>query len=449
MLIFRDDIQIEKIDSKIKILLNNQIYGVIEWPVYNLLYALNGMSKEDALTFLEKYVYKKSDAKELLDKILDYYCPIIKDCDYKNDVRNIPYFGKADSKLNINRIRSFLPKTLVLQVTKKCPMKCKYCYAGSNLEYSNQCAELSLDIIERVLQEATNLGITKIDLTGGDPFARDDILDILNLFDNYGIKTSLSTKIILSDNIIMELKNYKCIDEIQISIDSIKDEEVYKLLGINNYVKNHLSFISKLVKLGINVKTNSVLTRFNIDNIPLLIDKLKQLEVKKIVLSPYMSNLFNRNEDFFPSVEQYKKLSTYLTSKLNDKLIEYPNFLNNFTEESLYYKLNNSCGACLDGFIISVTGDVFICERMSYFDKYSIGNIKSQSIINIWNSKEIYKYYLLQRNLFKEEKCFDCVYFNHCVNSRGICFVHSLVLNGRLYSPDSSCLIQEKKERIY
>ena len=58
MLIFRDDIQIEKIDSKIKILLNNQIYGVIEWPVYNLLYALNGMSKEDALTFLEKYVYK-------------------------------------------------------------------------------------------------------------------------------------------------------------------------------------------------------------------------------------------------------------------------------------------------------------------------------------------------------------------------------------------------------
>lgn len=69
------------------------------------------------------------------------------------------------------------PMVLLISPSMRCNLKCSGCYAS---EY-DQKDDLSMAIIERVVQEAQAIGTYAITILGGEPFIRDDILD---LFDN-------------------------------------------------------------------------------------------------------------------------------------------------------------------------------------------------------------------------------------------------------------------------
>ena len=66
------------------------------------------------------------------------------------------------------------PGFLVLSPTMRCNLNCFGCYAGSY----QQKEELSFDTIDRILNEAKEMGIYFITVSGGEPFFRQDIFDI-------------------------------------------------------------------------------------------------------------------------------------------------------------------------------------------------------------------------------------------------------------------------------
>ncbi len=66
------------------------------------------------------------------------------------------------------------PFFLVISPTMRCNLKCFGCYAG---DYSKE-EELSPPLIHRLLQEAKEMGIYFITISGGEPFLKDDLLDI-------------------------------------------------------------------------------------------------------------------------------------------------------------------------------------------------------------------------------------------------------------------------------
>ncbi|MBM4332811.1 MAG: radical SAM protein [Deltaproteobacteria bacterium] len=66
------------------------------------------------------------------------------------------------------------PFFLVISPTMRCNLNCYGCYAG---DY-DKSAELDTDLIHRLLQEAKEMGIYFITVSGGEPFIREDLLDI-------------------------------------------------------------------------------------------------------------------------------------------------------------------------------------------------------------------------------------------------------------------------------
>jgi len=66
------------------------------------------------------------------------------------------------------------PGFLVLSPTMRCNLNCFGCYAGSY----QQKEELSFETIDRILNEAKEMGIYFITVSGGEPFFRQDIFDI-------------------------------------------------------------------------------------------------------------------------------------------------------------------------------------------------------------------------------------------------------------------------------
>ena len=430
---------------------NDNLLGCISTNMYNILSLINSKEVSEAIKLLMDYLkldYETS--KTLYNKLLYAFDYIL----HQGDSTHEPLFYSGFSeKINPNRIRSLVPKFLVLSISRECFMKCRYCYAGAkyvNDNDRNSNNDLRIDIIKKICEEAKSIGISKIDLTGGDPYIRSDICEIFDLFDRYDILTSLSTKKNLDDTQIEDLKRYKCIEYVQISVDTLDDNIQELLICEKSYASKRVALVKKLLKNNIKVKVNSVLTKHNVDTIFELIGELNQIGVDTIALSPYSNNLYRHNDDLLPSYEQYYNLSKKISKHSLNIELNYPIFLNKFDETGLYGSMSRTtCGAGLDGLVVGPTGDAFICERLCYDTNYSLGNCKKNTLMDIWMNTVIDEYIKPNNDRFVNTKCYNCDDFNFCVNERGICYVHSLILNGTIYSPDMMCKLNKGEVRIF
>ena len=72
------------------------------------------------------------------------------------------------------------PYLMVIDVTDRCNLKCPGCWAAN----CKDIEDISLDLLNRIMKEAREMGIYFITLAGGEPFIRKDILDFFEQNDD-------------------------------------------------------------------------------------------------------------------------------------------------------------------------------------------------------------------------------------------------------------------------
>ena len=82
-----------------------------------------------------------------------------------------------------------------LSITDVCNFKCGYCLPnGYQKDKSDNRTLLSLEEVQRLAKGLSQLGISKIRLTGGEPTVRKDFFDIVKILkQNSGIKKTVIT----------------------------------------------------------------------------------------------------------------------------------------------------------------------------------------------------------------------------------------------------------------
>ncbi|MCP3056020.1 radical SAM protein, partial [Aurantimonas marianensis] len=68
------------------------------------------------------------------------------------------------------------PLGLLAELTHRCPLRCTYC--SNPLKLDTRSSELDTETWKRVFTEAADLGVIHIHLSGGEPTARKDIVDL-------------------------------------------------------------------------------------------------------------------------------------------------------------------------------------------------------------------------------------------------------------------------------
>ena len=68
---------------------------------------------------------------------------------------------------------------LRVSLTDRCNLRCTYCMPAEGLDWMPKPDLLTADEIERVVRVGTELGITEVRLTGGEPLIRPDVVDIV------------------------------------------------------------------------------------------------------------------------------------------------------------------------------------------------------------------------------------------------------------------------------
>jgi MoaA/NifB/PqqE/SkfB family radical SAM enzyme len=123
------------------------------------------------------------------------------------------------SKLTLARAALFQNAPVYVQyyITARCNLTCKQC----NIIYANSdVRECTLDEIKRMADNFRRLGVAMILLTGGEPFIRQDLPEIIHAFSSRGIHVRMQTNGLATDERI-----HAAIEsggrDISISLDSL------------------------------------------------------------------------------------------------------------------------------------------------------------------------------------------------------------------------------------
>ncbi|NJM26937.1 MAG: GTP 3',8-cyclase MoaA [Bacteroidia bacterium] len=160
-----------------------------------------------------------------------------------------------------------------LAVTDRCNLRCFYCMPEHGIDYMPKKDLLTFEEIEKLMTLLAGMGVTKVRLTGGEPFVRTDLMDLIKRIRQIDGITDvhLTTNGVLTAPYVPELAALG-IASVNLSLDTL-DRERFKLITRRDVYDDVMVTFDELLKHRIPVKINAVVIQDkNIEDIVPLVE---------------------------------------------------------------------------------------------------------------------------------------------------------------------------------
>ena len=276
-----------------------------------------------------------------------------------------------------------LPTDAAIAVTYKCNAKCVMC----NIWKEESKTELKPKDFSKL-----PVSLKDLNITGGEPFLRTDIIEIIEEITNLNpkIRIVISSNGFLTDRIIDYMQKIRKINPkscIAISLDGM-DSMHDRIRGVNNAYDKAISTIKGLKKANINdIRIGFTASNENISHLSKIYDLSQFLGIEfTLSVVHNAESYFNIGTNQPPDIVDLENHLNYIIQK------EYK-FINPRRLYRIYYikgildfvKTNKrplSCLALKDFFFMDPKGNVYPCNIL---DK-PVGNIGEESFDSIWKS---------------------------------------------------------------
>lgn len=322
-----------------------------------------------------------------------------------------------------------IPYHLVWIATNACNARCIHCSTEATKRLPG---ELSTNEVKKMFWELRNAGVFDIAISGGEPFVRKDMMEIIEYMASIGLKVGIgSNGSTVTKKITDKLKLFN-VSRLQISIDGT--EEIHDLSRRwNGLFKKSKQAILYGIESGLNVHVCMTLHKINYSVMEDVISMCADWGVKRFNLSRFIPT--GRGD---LALDLDKELWHDLMLKYENIKTEYFGRMEMTTHLSQSILLNSELN-CYDGFIgcqagigqgcIGPTGDVSPCVMLPV----KVGNIRDYSFEDIWRDSPLINN-LKSRNLLKG-KCGVCSYKEKCGGCRAVAYSYT----GDVFETDSRC----------
>lgn len=295
------------------------------------------------------------------------------------------------------------PAFCSIEVLYSCILKCKMCYMWKN---SRTKDEMSVEEWKRFIMDLKRFTGTEtsINITGGEPFLKENVIDLVRFIVQEGFKeVSMTTNGFLIDEYISRDIADSGMSMISMSLDSI-DEEVHdnlrgvsgvcrKMIQALEYLRGHHG---SLRKLGI----QTIIMGPNLDGI---LDLVQWAHARKISIYfmaiaqplclslPYNWHIESEYSFLWPSektklfniIDNLIKFKKEKGIDIGNSVAQLQAFKTYFTDPNDFVKKHRQCRMG-DGMLkVDPCGNVSLCA-----EKGSIGNVRAGRIEDIWFSKK-------------------------------------------------------------
>lgn len=403
------------------------------------------ITKEQAFNIVVKFLENKSPISVEYDNNFFYFPDNIliqKQSNHRSH-NYAPHDFLINENFDCESARLNIPLEASILINNRCATDCIYCYADKREIYD--CI-IPLERLKELVLEARKIGITAFDIQGGELFLYkhwDELLKVL-IEANYNVY--ISTKFPLVKKNIKYLKSLG-INEIQISLDSIFEEDLILCLGVSKkYHTEILNTINELNYEGFHIKIKAVITApiFNLEKTLKYIEYFKQYNNVDIVeLTVPSHSLYKSQEDFNNyklSISQIESLKEFVIEQVDNckpffslelDVPERKHVCKSFEDKLSLFNRRSKCSGNLSSFIILPNGDIGLCEE-TYFNKnFILGNILNKSIMEVWGSQEAREmFYLKQSDFPQNSPCSKCLEFEPCRHCIGVCWTDAMAAYG-------------------
>lgn len=316
---------------------------------------------------------------------------------------------------------------IIWLLNKGCNLKCRFCYVADRFDKGR---ELSLSEILKALDEVIELGVKRIDFTGGEVLLRDDLPILLEETKRRGIdRVTINTNGTLLNEGILELLAKNDI-EVYLSIDGARRETHEIIRGVGTWDKV-LHAANMLSSFGIRFYTVFACSKINANEVEDYILLSRDLGSSKACIIPVLPVGRARKDAILSQDELVEVLyridKTADSSRMVTELWCTP-FAGLIVSSP--YVSYFGCRS-MDEIDITPNGDVLVCDTLDI----PIGNIKD-GVANVW---ENFLHSELTSGLLETmyyPPCNLCEIRDIC---RGGCYVRSRLLKGDIFSPDPLC----------
>ena len=177
-----------------------------------------------------------------------------------------------------------LPKEVMIEVTPHCNFYCKFCFNRASFAQQGhgQFQEPSKAYIKKIIDAIKKAGVSIVRFTGGEPFLRNDIFDLIKYARSRSLKVRLNTNGSLIKNYKMAKELAKYLDYVLFSMHTYNAKKDERITGIKGSFEKKIRAIKWFKKAGVRtIRVSTIATMDNIRNLEKFYKLFKKLKVDK------------------------------------------------------------------------------------------------------------------------------------------------------------------------
>ena len=351
------------------------------------------------------------------------------------------------------------PKLLLMawEITRSCNLSCAHCRASA--QPGPYEGELTTTECFRLLDQIAATAKPIIILTGGEPLARPDFLDIARYAAGLGLRVVLgSNGTLLSEEMARGLKDVP-VARLGVSLDFPSESLQDKFRGKTGAFREAMQGIASARQAGLPIQINATITKLNVGYLNDLVNLA--IDIGASAFHPFMLVPTGRGkglESVELSPEEYETTLNWIYDKqqeLGDRLFfkptDAPHYLRIVKQREKsrpaavspapqhpgHRPTDSLSRGCLAGTGFCFISHVGRVQGCGYLD-VSAGNIKEQTFGEVWNNSPLFREL---RDLSRiKGKCGACEYKRIC----GGCRARAYEASGDYLATEPYCIYQPR-----
>jgi pyrroloquinoline quinone biosynthesis protein E len=297
------------------------------------------------------------------------------------------------------------PLGLLAELTHRCPLGCPYC--SNPLALDAREDELDTATWLRVFREAAELGVLQVHLSGGEPGARRDLVEITAGAHAAGLYTNLITSAVgITDKTLTALAEAG-LDHVQISIQDSDPASADHIACYEGAFVRKRALAAEVVRHKLPLTVNAVVHRANIDQIGEMVDLALALGASRIEIAhvQYYGWALKNRAALMPSRDQVERAASTvadLRSRNQGRIVI------DAVVPDYYARYPKPClgGWARRSLNVTPAGKVLPCPAAESITGLEFWNVRERSLAEIWANSPAFNAF--RGTGWMKEPCASC-----------------------------------------